>query len=565
VTNARAAAGVLPLFFYFFSGACSSASLDAAGGYPGLGTGGGGSLACGSTADCPSGLICNNGTCVSPADNEPPETKQAVAGPPPAATPHYIFTLDAADGLIVRVSFSDLSIEAIPIGGAPSVVEAQPNVDRAFVLNPGRSMLQVLDATNGGPTSLENVPFDRQQDVLNLSPDGAWAVASTDPDTEPDEGAEGIATVVQLQPPGGGMPVTYDRAVGYRVSNVFFRVVDGAATSAVVVAKDSVSQIALAASGPPPLPPRLSLPESAVADFGDRGVVATSDGHFILIQSFTDPSITVVDVDGWAISQLSLSDIPTDLEVEPSGAVAVAVLRATAKVQLIDLPGDLADVDGGLPTPLDLGGFNAGQIALSPVDDPVTGPFGILFTNATDTNEIARLDLNSGLVTPYPDALLKLVQAVGISPNGKTAIIVHRPQANPATTDPYELAVAEDTGFSMFDLGTAVAQLTRTNGVPISAFAFVPQGDAAAVALRDDTNLIYGVDSLDLTQLIAQSFTLPSAPEWLGGFPVQTGVSSPRRVFVTQIFAGGRISFLNLDAETLETVTGFELNSQIDQ
>ncbi len=214
---------------------------------------------------------------------------------------------------------------------------------------------------------------------------------------------------------------------------------------------------------------------------------------------------------------------------------------------------------------LDLGGFNAGQIALSPVDDPLTGPFGILFTNATDTKEIARLDLTGGLVTPYPDTLLKLVETVGISPSGKTAIVVHRPEANPATTDPYELAVAEDTGYSMFDLATADAQLTRTNGVPISAFAFVPQGDAAAVALRDDTNMIYGIDSLDLTKLITQSFTLPSAPEWLGGFPVQSGLSSPRRVFVTQIFAGGRISFLDIDAETLETVTGFELNSQIDQ
>jgi hypothetical protein len=113
----------------------------------------------------------------------------------------------------------------------------------------------------------------------------------------------------------------------------------------------------------------------------------------------------------------------------------------------------------------------------------------------------------------------------------------------------------------MFDLATSIAQLKRTNGVPVGPFAFALEGGAAAVALRDDANQVYGFDVLDLGRLVAHGFSLASPPEFLG--PLPPGPSLPPRIWITQSFAGGRISFADLDALTLQTVTGFELNSQI--
>ncbi len=520
-------------------------------------------LPCTTNAQCPSGLACQSSQCVSPADGLPPEQQQPISGPPPAATPHFVFALDPAGGQAVRVDAQTLAIESIPLGGNPAEIAAFTNADRVIVLNTGSDELHLLDATQPGPTARTDIPLDRRQDHLRLAPDGSWAAAFTDPNNVPDQGAEGIVTVVRLAAPGSAPAgVPFDRAAGFRVSDVFFRTAGGVTKGAIAVALDSVSFIDLSNPKPPGLPPRQALPASASADLASRAVVATPDGAFVLVRSFTANDLTIIDVDSQTVSTLALPDIATDLEIEPGGTAAIAVLRATAQVELLRIPQDLRP--SGAPQLLSLGGFNAGQIALSPVSGPMTGgPFGLLFTNASPTMEIARLDIAGGTVTPYPDALQKLVQGAGISPDGRSAVIVHRPDPNPATTDPYARQVALDQGYSMFDLATAVAQLKRTGDVAVQGFAFAPAGGAAAVALRDDAAQQYGVDILDLRTLVATSLGLASPPEFVGAIPQASGAQAAPLVWVTQVAPGGRISFVDLDSQSIQTVTGFELNSRI--
>jgi hypothetical protein len=519
----------------------------------------GAATGCYQNSDCPTGLVCVNSTCVSPADNKPPEQKTPVAGPPPAATPHDLFTLAPSDGLAIRISAKDLSIEAIAVGGTPSTVVAFPGLDRALVLNPGNAQLQILDATGATPpTQLLNIALSRHPDVLTFSPDGVWAVANTDPNTTPADGEEGVITVAYF-PPANGQVELFDRAAGYRITDVFFRTAPGGATqSAVVVSKQEVAFVDLSGSSPPALPPRLALPASAAADLGARNVVATSDGRFVFIRSFTAPQITAIDVDLQQIQTLTLSDIPTDLQASPSGDSLVAVLRATATIAIFALPGGLAD--GGSPTLIDAG-FNAGQISFPPAGDGGTGSFGLLYTNADPSFDLGRLDLASNTITYYPNAVQKLIQAVGIAPDGKSAVVVHRPDPNPTQTDPYDRAVAADQGYSMFDMASTTAQLRRTNGVPVSAFAFLPQGSWASVALRDDSHNAYSIDAIDLSTLLIGNVGLASPPDFIGALPPSPGTDP--KVWITQAFNGGRVSFLDLPNQALQTVTGFELNSLI--
>ncbi len=412
----------LVIGFAACAGASSGADLAAVAGGSAHGPTGGadagaGSLPCSSNAECPSGLVCQNTVCVSPADGLPPETSSPVAGPVPAATPDYVFALDPAGGQAIRVTDLTLAIEAIPLGGAPAEVDAFTNSDRVLVLNPGNDTVHLLDATNASqPTLLENIALDRRQDHLRLAPDDTWAGCFTDPFTSPDQGAEGIITMIQLAAPGStpaGIP--YDRAAGFRVSNLFFRTPGGTTTGAVAVALDSVDFIDLTQPVPPDLPPRQPLTASASSDLTTRSVIATPDGSFVLISSITSTELTIIDVDAQTVSSLTLPDLPTDLEIEPGGTAAVAVMRATAQVGIIQIPQDLQP--GGTPNYVSLGAFNAGQISFSPVAAS-TGPFGLLFTNASPSMEIARLDLATATVTPYPDALQKLVQGVGIAPDG---------------------------------------------------------------------------------------------------------------------------------------------------
>ena len=168
--------------------------------------------------------------------------------------------------------------------------------------------------------------------------------------------------------------------------------------------------------------------------------------------------------------------------------------------------------------------------------------------------ELAELDIESATVKYYPDAVQKLVQGVGISPDGLRAVVVHRPDSNPQNTDPYALQVAKDQGYSMFDLASSAAQLKRTGTVAVQGFAFAPQGGAAAVSLSDPTNKVYGVNVLDLRTLVANSLSLPSAPEFVGAIPQPPGSTADPSVWVTQVFTGGRISFVDLSNLALTTV-----------
>ena len=112
-------ATLLPLAF--LASACSAQGLG----------GGGGEFDgqdCFSAADCASGLVCRNFTCVSPDDGAPPEVETPRAFLEPVTTPGALFALSPEAHarrprhLLVRANGSDdvLALEVTRPGGALS-------------------------------------------------------------------------------------------------------------------------------------------------------------------------------------------------------------------------------------------------------------------------------------------------------------------------------------------------------------------------------------------------------------------------------------------------------------
>ncbi len=511
---------------------------------------GGGTSACTSTAQCAPGYTCDNGTCVAPEV----ETDRGLGDAPPVATPRYVYALNPSAASVARIDPTSLAIEAVPVGPRPVGLAALPDEDAAVVLSLDDSSLSVLDSATL-PTKVTRVSLRRQYSRLTVSADGAWAAAWPDPAGAPASGAEGIFALVDLAKVRAGTSgAVQERAGGYRITDVLFRIEAGVATSLYVFAKSTVSTFDLATGAA--LPVRLALPESMAADVRSREVVASRDARVVMLRSTIAPELA--SFDGTRLDAIPLPEIATDLDLVPDGTAAVAALRSSSSVAYIEVPADLLD-----PTGIDviaLDGGVVGQVALPP-QVPASGMFALVYSTVTSAEAFARVDLPSGTVTRYP--LEKLVDEIAVSPDGRSALIIHRANPNTTASDPYEAAVDKDQGFSVFDVGTGFWQLQRTGTTRPTRFAFSPRGGYVGVALRNDTQRRYQLMSVNLSSLVSTTLPLASTPLFMGTVPEAPGIT-PHRVFVSQEHPAGRISVIQLDTGQVRTATGFTLNGEID-
>lgn len=514
------------------------------------GAAGGGTAGCTATAQCTPGYTCDNGTCVAPET----EIDRGLGDAPPVATPRYVYALNPTAASVARIDPTSLQIEAVPVGPRPVGLAALPAEDAAVVLSLDDGSLSVIDSATL-PSKVTRVALHRQYSKLTVSPDGKFAAAWPDPSTAPSSGAEGIFALVDLTKVRSNTTgAVQERAGGYRITDVIFRTELDVSTALHVFAKSTVSTFDLLTGAA--LPARLALPASMSADVRSREVVASADGRIIMLRSTTAPELA--SFDGTRIDTVPLPEIATDLDLVPDGTAAVAALRSSSSVAFIEVPADLI-TPAGIDT-IVLDGGVVGQIALPP-QAPTTGMFALVYSTVTDAESFARIDLPSGTVTHYP--LEKKVDEIALSPDGRSALIIH--QANPATTamDPYEAAVDRDQGFSVFDVGSGFWQLQRTGTTKPSRYAFSPSGGFVGVALRDDAIKRFQLMAVNLTSLVSTTLPLASTPLFMGTVPPAMGVT-PHRVFVSQDHPAGRISVIQLDSGQVRTATGFTLNGEID-
>jgi DNA-binding beta-propeller fold protein YncE len=502
------------------------------------------------SSQCLPGYTCDNGTCI------PPETEvdRGVGDAPPVATPRYVYALNPTAASVARIDPTSLQIEAVPVGPKPVGLAALPDEDAAVVLSLDDASLSVIDSRTL-PTKVSRVALPRQYGRLSVSPDGKFAVAWPSPTAGPTSGAEGIFALVDLTKVRAGTPgAVQERAGGYRITDVLFRTQLGVTTQLHVFAKSTVSTFDLATGAA--LPVRLPLPESMSADVSSREVVASKDGRVIMLRSTVAPELA--SFDGTRLDTVPLPEIATDLDLVPDGTAAVAALRSSSSVAYLEIPGDLV-TPSGIDT-IALDGGVVGQIALPP-QAPDAGMFALVYSTVTDAESFARIDLPSGTVTRY--ALEKLVDEISLSPDGRSALVVHRPNPNTTATDPYEAEVDKDQGFSVFDVGSGFWQLQRTGATKPTRYAFSPAGGFVGVALRNDTLKRYQLMAVNLTSLVTSTLPLSSTPLFMGTVPQAPGVT-PHRVFVSQDHPAGRISVIQLDSGQVRTATGFTLNGEID-
>ena len=105
----------------------------------------------------------------------------------------------------------------------------------------------------------------------------------------------------------------------------------------------------------------------------------------------------------------------------------------------------------------------------------------------------------------------------------------------------------------------------RTNPMllPSEPISFVNSGDGRhAYFIMEGEQFL---EQLDYVTLLPQQIPLKSNPKFLGVLATPEGSADAPFAWVSQEHELGRISFFNPNDNTLETITGFELNSEIEE
>lgn len=557
---------LLLLLLLLTAAACGAGSAsDAPGGGDGAGApGDAGSRICLSSSECPTGQICNDfGFCEQPSPTgdgglpPPPEVEYVLGAP--VSSQRYVYVALTEQDELARIDGRTGEVVSRPVGEAPRVVGAIPGSDGAVVLDATNGTASVVRPA-GSADTVRVLPTLQHLNRLDLDPSGRFAVIWFDlAKAVADGGLGGIGsfqdvTVLRLAP-GGEKAVNL--TVGFRPREVEF---DAAGNRAYVITEDGVSviELALATTSGPTIVPPIPVADPLMPPAGLEVDIVPS-GDYAAVRRAGVSALRVVrlgaSIPGQAQGQafdLPLASPPTDIDLAPDGGRVYAVLREAKQLAIVDVPGDALDPSG--VQIVDLAAATVGSLVLSR-----DGKRALLYTNATLDERLTLVALDQPGFPAVTWPMKKAARAVGISPAGGTALVLHaKAPGDPASASTVDEYIDRSHGYSLIDLATGFAKLQITPVEP-GPFAYAADGSKIYVAL-DGGDAISAVRALQVVQ--AQTGVVTT--KQLGSPPSAVGIlPGAGEAFVAQRHPLGRITFMNLVTDALRTVTGFDLNGDV--
>lgn len=460
----------------------------------------------------------------------------------PAQTDVYVFVANPGRGTVTRVNVETLEVRTTEVGNDPRLVLTTHDYQTAVVFNRGDNTVTLLDsATLEGTT----VPVRANLNSMALSPDGAWAVLWHDENAvrSDDPAPQGLQSFNEVSFVDVHAGTHTPMIVDYDPKGVEFTP-DG--RYAVVVSDESLALVDLLAS---PLSPTL-IP--VTDDFIDPPVAeeveVVPDGSYAFVRQRGTTDLVVVDLVTRDVERVPVGQDPTDLDLTPDGQTAVVVARGSRELYLIDAADPLADA----PRVLDLPEAEPfGSVQFSP-----TGDKAVLYTTASLIDRYATWDVETDAIQLRP--LVKPVKGVSLSPTGETLLVFHTqanaPDASPTSpfTDAWALTLIDLDDFRSNPLRLPAEPTGYVNASNGLRGYFIMEGEP-------------WLEVLDYQTLLSWDIPLRSDPVFVGVLPDlddEDGDEPP--AWVSQEHDLGRISFYDPDDDSLETITGFELNSQIE-
>lgn len=463
-----------------------------------------------------------------------PEQEEDLLALLPATTPDYVFVANPDRNTVTRISVPGLAVITTEVGDNPISVAVTPDHATAVTFNMDSNDISVVDAET---LEVQTVAVREGRNEMVMSPDGEWVICYFNQDSDEVGSRSGgaqsfndislvnLATLEHLP-----------MVVGPNPRGVHFSV-DGAV--AVIVSDSYLSKIDLTADEPEP--EHIQITDDLIDPPTAEEVVLDPLGITAIVRQFGATDLVHVDLELLERTPLAVGDNPTDLDITPDGTELVVVARGSGELWVYDL-NDPFDSQSVLALPEET---VFGSVMLSPDNER-----GLLYSTASGASLYASWDRTSGDVVLRD--LVKPVKGVGISPTGGTAIISHS-AANGTDVDsssPYYNRPA----LSLVDLDTFFGSSLALPAEP-TQFANTPDGETGFFVMEGQPYL----EVLNFNTLIHDEIELKSNPVHLGTL-LDTDTA-----FISQEHHLGRISFFHPEDDDLQTITGFELNANIEQ
>ena len=520
---------MIPLGLLSLMVGCSSYSLSESGDMAAAGE---------DSWDSDYGAAADTGSSGGADDGLGSEEENDFLGLRPATTSQYVFVVNTERDTVTRISVPSLEVITTSVGVRPSVVVTSSDYTRAVTFNEGSDSVSIIDAT-----TLEVTDVD-VRDNLNqmvMSPDGRWVVCYHDIAVESDDIGGSISyneiSIVDLE-----NFVHYEAVVGTFPHDVKFT--EDSAT-AVVVSDDYLAVIELG-GGQESTPDRIPLSLDTIDPPAAEEILLDPAGQYAFVRQYGVDELVLVDLISRDTQGLIVGANPTDMDLSPDGSEAIVVARGSHELWVYDMADPAAN-----PSVVTLPSDEVfGSLLMSPDDTQ-----GLLYSTASGEARYGVWDRESDSVGVH--SLVKPVAGVGVSPIGGTALIFH--SLENGDIDP------DSPFYNEFALTLVDLDDFFTNPIQLAA---EPTSYANAADGLTGFFIIEGSDHigvLDYGSLIHDMQTLPSAPVYLGVLP------DTNTAYISQEHDLGRISFYDPEADAdigeseLQTITGFELNSAIDQ
>lgn len=394
----------------------------------------------------------------------PPEKEPQADFGAPEGSPNYVYIPATGADQLVRVSGASLQVSLVEVSAQPTIVKTIPGQDAAIVLHRGSDEVAIVRSTEAGDdvATLAALPHCN---ALAVDPSGKHAIIWYDYGHAKDGDPVGSFQALTLVRLAAGKDESLGISTGFRPSAGQFTA-DG--SKALVVTEDGVNVIALATAKDGDIAPLVAITTKLLAKV-EREVLATDDGVWAVVRQTGKASLTIVHLPSKKIVEVMLPAAPTDLDLVPGGKAALVVLRDAGLVALVGLPA--AATEEFAVTQSLMGDLTAGLARVT--DD---GKTALLYTSVAGIEQVATLDVSTGVVTPV--SIKKTVDTVFVVPGTHKALLVHRPEKGPGYADPAEQFVDDAQGYTLFDLDTGYTKLVITPVKP-SEIAFSTNPDKA--------------------------------------------------------------------------------------